>query len=64
MSISSPCIGVCELDDETMSYCIGCFRTRDEIARWSRVDETEQMRILEAARQREESGGTDESLDK
>ena len=33
--VVSPCIAVCEMDPET-GWCLGCFRTLDEIARWSR----------------------------
>jgi predicted Fe-S protein YdhL (DUF1289 family) len=33
--VVSPCIAVCEMDADT-GLCLGCFRTLDEIARWSR----------------------------
>jgi predicted Fe-S protein YdhL (DUF1289 family) len=29
----SPCIAVCRLDDKT-GWCVGCFRTIDEIRDW------------------------------
>ena len=33
MSIESPCILVCSMDEKT-GFCFGCGRTRDEIAGW------------------------------
>lgn len=42
----SPCMGLCKLDDET-GYCIGCFRTIDEIARWSSLDPSARFEIWE-----------------
>jgi predicted Fe-S protein YdhL (DUF1289 family) len=32
--IQSPCISVCRMS-ENSGLCMGCFRTRDEIADWS-----------------------------
>ena len=32
--IASPCIGVCRIDDTT-GFCVGCARSRDELARWA-----------------------------
>ena len=44
--LSSPCISVCQMDfaDE---FCIGCYRTRGEIASWLTMDEAEQLYLLE-----------------
>ena len=36
--IPSPCISICRMSDST-GLCMGCFRTRDEIAGWSRADD-------------------------
>ncbi len=44
MNISSPCINVCKLD--THDVCTGCYRTRDEIARWLQMTEPERLRII------------------
>ncbi len=30
---SPPCIAICQLDDEEQ-FCIGCFRTPEEIELW------------------------------
>lgn len=49
----SPCIKVCALDSGN-KLCLGCFRTLDEIALWSRIANDERLNILAAARQRRE----------
>ena len=33
MKISTPCRNVCKYD-KTDTYCIGCYRTTNEIANW------------------------------
>ncbi|MBS0357094.1 MAG: DUF1289 domain-containing protein [Proteobacteria bacterium] len=52
MSIPSPCINVCRMD-EAKAYCEGCFRTIPEITEWSRASEARKQEILDliAARQ-------------
>lgn len=44
-TISSPCIKVCLLDEET-GLCEGCGRTRAEIATWGRMSEDERRAIM------------------
>ncbi|MBK6637225.1 MAG: DUF1289 domain-containing protein [Rhodocyclaceae bacterium] len=34
MRVTSPCIGICQMDDAS-GYCIGCGRTIEEISGWS-----------------------------
>src|SRR4029450_12061692 len=41
IDIETPCVKVCVLDPES-GYCIGCGRTRNEIAGW--LDMTDQLR--------------------
>ncbi|MBV7410050.1 DUF1289 domain-containing protein [Maritimibacter sp. DP1N21-5] len=43
----SPCTKVCQIHPE-MRLCIGCYRTIDEIARWSRLSDTERRLIMDA----------------
>ena len=50
---NSPCIGVCAMGQD--GYCLGCFRTLDEITRWLSFSEGERRRIVEALPQRLES---------
>ena len=42
--VSTPCIGVCRLDRDNL--CMGCRRTLGEIAAWSRLDESERLRLM------------------
>ncbi len=42
---SSPCTKVCILDAET-GLCRGCGRTRDEIAAWGMLAETQRRAIM------------------
>ena len=53
--MQSPCIKVCTLDARS-GLCLGCGRTIDEIARWSRMSEAERARIMEDLAQREARG--------
>lgn len=43
--IESPCENVCILSPETR-LCIGCRRTGDEIAAWSRLTPEDRRRIM------------------
>jgi predicted Fe-S protein YdhL (DUF1289 family) len=47
----SPCVGVCQLD-ESNGLCRGCARTRDEVARWSRMTAAEQNAVWRALDER------------
>lgn len=52
--VSSPCVGVCQLDPRT-GLCLGCLRSLDEISAWSRVSPDEQRRILATVAERREA---------
>lgn len=55
--IESPCISICELD-ATTDLCVGCYRTRDEIALWGRASNTEKLMVLDQIHvRRVEAGG-------
>lgn len=43
--IDSPCINICVIHREER-ICIGCYRTGDEIARWSRMTPEERRAIM------------------
>ncbi|MDD3353744.1 DUF1289 domain-containing protein [Zoogloea sp.] len=45
MSIPSPCINVCQMN-QAAGYCAGCFRTIPEITEWSRATDTRKRAIL------------------
>ncbi len=44
MSLPSPCIKVCSLD-EVRRICVGCGRTLDEIASWSHMNEVQRLAV-------------------
>ncbi|HMW18966.1 MAG TPA: DUF1289 domain-containing protein [Accumulibacter sp.] len=50
-TVASPCINVCRMDEDA-GFCIGCFRTLEEIAFWSRASDDLRARILLAVERR------------
>ncbi|MEZ5538539.1 MAG: DUF1289 domain-containing protein [Pseudomonadales bacterium] len=48
--IASPCISICALDAEDV--CVGCYRSAQEITRWSVADNAERRQILVSAAER------------
>ncbi len=42
-AVSSPCIGVCRLDNDV---CVGCGRTTAQITQWSQFTEAERRQIM------------------
>ena len=44
-AILSPCVGICQLDPQ--GYCLGCFRTGDEIARWRSMSDAERSHYMD-----------------
>ncbi len=53
--VASPCTGVCTLDTTT-GYCLGCLRSRDEIAAWGSSSDEVRLDILERIFEREAAG--------
>lgn len=49
---SSPCNGVCILDEDT-GLCVGCLRTSDEIAGWEEFSDAEREEVMERITERE-----------
>ena len=49
--IESPCVKVCVLHPEAR-ICIGCHRTGEEIAGWSRLSREERRTIMETLPER------------
>ncbi len=59
--VASPCVNICRMDADN-AICVGCYRTLDEIAQWSRASSDAKRAILAAVeRRRAEIGksGTD-----
>ncbi len=62
MTVISPCIGLCELDDRT-GWCRGCRRDLAEIAAWGSLDERDRRAILAVLPDRriaDEAGAADD----
>jgi predicted Fe-S protein YdhL (DUF1289 family) len=49
--IASPCINICRMDGDT-GLCLGCFRTIEEIARWSGASHDQRLQVLVAVERR------------
>ena len=52
--VASPCNSVCRIDERT-GWCEGCFRTIEEIAAWSAIDDAQKLAVREALRLRRRS---------
>ena len=50
-AIETPCIRICVVDPET-GFCIGCGRTRMEIAGWISMDPAERSRVMDGLPER------------
>ena len=50
-NLPSPCISVCRMSPAS-GWCEGCFRTRDEIAFWSRATDTDKRNVWNLIEQR------------
>lgn len=42
--IESPCVGICQLDEA--GYCVGCCRSRQEIAAWTLLSPQERRVVM------------------
>lgn len=51
--VKSPCISVCKLDENKI--CIGCWRTLEEIAAWSKMSDQQKLFVLDNCAQRKNS---------
>ncbi|WP_255440410.1 DUF1289 domain-containing protein [Caenimonas sedimenti] len=52
--VPSPCISICRIDPVS-EICQGCFRTLDEIAAWSTLDDLRKRDIWRAIERRAEA---------
>ncbi len=43
--IETPCVNICRMDEQNR-YCIGCFRSLDEIKRWTTMSEDERAAVM------------------
>jgi predicted Fe-S protein YdhL (DUF1289 family) len=49
--LPSPCVSVCQMDPSD-GVCLGCYRTRGEIASWRTMDEVDQQKLLDILSER------------
>ena len=49
--VQSPCVSVCVIDP-ARGYCLGCYRTLDEIAAWIKLDSAERLEVWDAIDER------------
>ncbi len=42
--VISPCINICKLDENKI--CIGCYRTLDEIANWTKYTDEQKQAVI------------------
>lgn len=51
MTVPSPCISICVMDEAT-GYCKGCWRTMEEISAWLYLPDEQKKLVLEALERR------------
>ena len=49
--VPSPCVSICRVDPATQ-WCEGCFRTLEEIAAWSRMEDDGKREVWRVIAQR------------
>jgi predicted Fe-S protein YdhL (DUF1289 family) len=57
--VPSPCVSVCRMNPAS-ELCEGCFRTLDEIADWSRMDDDGKRAVWRAIGERIAVGSSEE----
>ena len=55
--VASPCISVCVMDAAS-GFCLGCWRTLDEIGAWSVLDADSKRAVLAAILERRARAGS------
>ena len=55
--VGSPCNSICVFDPG-LGYCIGCFRTLDEIGEWANLDSASRLSVWDAIAERRKASGT------
>jgi predicted Fe-S protein YdhL (DUF1289 family) len=50
--IPTPCVGICSIDSQS-ELCIGCGRTRQEIATWIKLEVQQQLDLMDEIKTRE-----------
>ena len=55
--VASPCVSICNINDDS-GLCEGCFRTLDEIAVWSQMDNVAKREVWSRITQRAAQSNT------
>ena len=55
MPVASPCTGLCRLNPDS-GYCQGCWRSLEEIAAWSQMDDGQRLSGLAGVARRPAGG--------
>lgn len=55
LPVPSPCVNVCRMDAHS-GWCEGCWRSIDEIAAWSRLDEAARRALWPVLMRRQVAG--------
>ena len=48
--MNSPCNGECEINDD--GFCLGCYRTIEEIAAWTKMTDGQRLEVLDKCLER------------
>ena len=51
VDVPSPCLSICRMETAT-GLCVGCLRTLDEIAAWSRMDDASKQALWQQLEER------------
>jgi uncharacterized protein len=49
--VESPCLGICTMNEKT-GFCLGCYRTIDEIREWDTMSNEDKQKTVDALEQR------------
>ena len=56
--VPSPCVSVCVVDPAG-GYCLGCYRTLDEIAAWINLDADARLSVWDAIAERRKAANAE-----
>lgn len=54
MTIQNVCQGICKIH-EKYKLCVGCYRSRLEIARWNKMTDEEKSKLVVTLQERKET---------
>ena len=54
-AVASPCNSVCRIEERS-GWCLGCYRTLDEIAAWSAMPEAQKLAVHKVLKARRRTG--------